>query len=861
MKMKDGIRNFLKINGLFLLMAMFVLGGFLVRDSRLEASLVSHPDAEVVFSTEEGILEQTWAPYMKNITGLKVPFTAENDFEGTMNVTVFTDNYGQEVGTFELPFRFTKGEQGELVFSGGSLKVDIGSRYRFRFQYAEDSGKGSIRIPSGSGHAGCTIGEKDQGQAVALKILFTKNSRIFWVMITFLPFLLFSLFFCVLWDRRMEETLGFSFILVPLLLFLFGLGGQLEAGIFAVFLLSSLCFVGTVILVNRKKSCLFRLFTPGLAAYGCMAGFLMVFCQNLFRKEYDEYSHWGLAVKDMFYYDAFAKHVGSSVVFKRYPPFSTLIEYFFVYTNGIFSEGLLYVAYLALVLSLLLIALKNCTWKNRGHFLLSLLVVILLPMVFYGHFYSLYVDFMLMALFAYILLCYFSEKMSLFNALRIMAGLMALTLTKETGVILAGLAVMAMGGDLLLSRWRRKEKPGLKGILPVLLSLVLLAVTFFGWQRYMSIPAKETADRSAESASEEGETAGAPNRDASGDAASNGDSNGEESGREDPAASLNSTVATSNISAEGLMELLSGNAEEYKYEAIRNFWETLWFGKTYYVGYFSFSYLVLGMMVVLAGWAAAKKKWGLREADRLPAFGILSLLAAVGYALFLLVAYLFAFPESEVLILASHERYLASCMGGIMVALCGLLVMASHKERLKENIWLIVLGAVLLTGVPIEKLIPSNVESYITEDTVYGFDEIEEVARTFADKSESIYIYNNSLTDEKIERILFRNYISPLESDGNVFFASQEAFEKEKRLFKEEYRFRMQLEAPAILSEELWRENMKRHEYVFIKRPGYVFEESYGGLFEDPGTIGERSFYRVVEKDGEPVFRYVGVVK
>lgn len=860
MKMSDGIRNRIKRNGLFVLIAIVFLAGLVIKDSHLEASVVSHPDEEVVFSTQDGVLEQTWAPYMKNITGIRVPYVAESDFEGTMELRVFTDDYGQEVGNFALPFVFEEGQQGELVFSGSSLKVDTGSRYRFRLQYGEGSERGSIRIPSGSGHAGCNVGGKDQGQAAALKILFTKNSRIFWVIITLFPFFLISLFFCVLWDRRMEETLGLSFILVPLLLFLSGLFGWLEAGIFAVFLLSAISLVATVVLVNKKKFDLFRLFTPGLVAYGGIVGFLMVFCQDLFRKEFDEYSHWGLAVKDMFYYDAFAKHAGSSVVFKRYPPFSALIEYFFVYTNGIFSEGLLYVAYLALVFGLLIITLKNCTWKNRKHFWLSLLAVILLPMVFYGHFYSLYVDFMLMALFAYILICYFSEKLSLFNALRIGGGLMALTLTKETGVVLSGLAVMVMGGDLLLSRWREKEKLRLKSVMTVLLFLGILAITFFGWQKYMSIPAKEETSQSAEAVSAEKEKEENSGGELSDHEVGNKEGDKEEKEQEDRAASLNSAVATSNISVDGIVELLSGSAQGYKYETMRSFWETLWFGKTYYVGYFGISYMVLGMTVLLASWAFAKRKEGREEVKRLPAFALLSLLAAVGYAVFLIIVYLFAFPESEALILASHERYLASCMGGIVIALCSLMILADCQERGRANVWLIVLGAVLLTGVPIEKLIPSNVESYITEDTIYGFDEIEEVARTFADKSESIYIYNNS-ADESRERVIFRNYISPLESDGNVFFASQEAFEKEKKLFKEEYRFDMQIEAPAILSEELWRENMRRHEYVFIKRSGYVFRESYGGLFEEPETIGERCFYRVEEKDGEPVFRYIGRVK
>ena len=79
MRISDGIRNRIKRNGLFVLIAIVFLVGFMIRDSHLEASLVSHPDDELIFSTEDGILEQTWAPYMKNITGISVPFNHKCD--------------------------------------------------------------------------------------------------------------------------------------------------------------------------------------------------------------------------------------------------------------------------------------------------------------------------------------------------------------------------------------------------------------------------------------------------------------------------------------------------------------------------------------------------------------------------------------------------------------------------------------------------------------------------------------------------------------------------------------------------------------------------------------------------------------
>ena len=95
-----------------------------------------------------------------------------------------------------------------------------------------------------------------------------------------------------------------------------------------------------------------RLVTPGIIMWGVIMLISMYACKDLNRRLWDEYSHWGLAVKDMFYYNTYATHIESTVWLPRYPPFATLLEWFFVYVNGIFSEGIMYVAYVALAYAL-----------------------------------------------------------------------------------------------------------------------------------------------------------------------------------------------------------------------------------------------------------------------------------------------------------------------------------------------------------------------------------------------------------------------------------------------------------------------------------------------------------------------------
>ena len=46
----------------------------------LPMAVVSQPDSQISFSTQDGVMEQTWQPTVKGITGVKIPYFSEDDF-------------------------------------------------------------------------------------------------------------------------------------------------------------------------------------------------------------------------------------------------------------------------------------------------------------------------------------------------------------------------------------------------------------------------------------------------------------------------------------------------------------------------------------------------------------------------------------------------------------------------------------------------------------------------------------------------------------------------------------------------------------------------------------------------------------
>ncbi|MDE5932347.1 MAG: hypothetical protein K2H40_07700, partial [Lachnospiraceae bacterium] len=466
----------LKKNIIFIILFIMAVFAVIMRKQELSALVVSHPDSQVAFSTKDFVLEQTWQPYVKKITGVKVPYTSVSDFESNVELLIYSDDYSELLLETSLDKSFQENEEGTLEYAFKAITVMPGERYRICIRYVNPSQEGTLQIASGSNYSGCSMNGNSYNEAAAFEIVFCKNSSIFWAFMVFLPFISFSLLFMTIYRRKWEECIGLSIIITGAVLYVAGLFEQLMAGMVLIYIFSVVSLLFSIYFYHKKVMQVKDLLSPALFLYIVLFLLILLNCYNVRFAKVDEYSQWGMAVKDMFYYQSLAKHIDTTVFIPRYPPFAALIEYFFVFADGIFTPEMVYIAFqtVAMSASMVICAAAGRKWR---YLLPSVAIIVAMPAIFFTDAYNCVIVDPLLAIFtAYVLICYFSEEMSGFNMLRILGGLLSLTLTKDMGFVIAGLLTAVMVADRLYQSLRQKKNVIRSLLLPCACVLFVIGI-------------------------------------------------------------------------------------------------------------------------------------------------------------------------------------------------------------------------------------------------------------------------------------------------------------------------------------------------------------------------------------------------
>ncbi len=820
------MRKKIKEKCFFVLIFLIVAGSIILKDMYLPTAVVSRPDTQVAFATDQRILEQTWQPTVKRLSEVSIPYTVEGSFAADLCMRFVSDDGQKLFAQVEEAYQFTDGEQGTLQFPVGVFSVEPGTRYRIQLVYENVEGIGKLLFPAGSNYMGCSIDGIACDLAAAFRFVFVKYSRIFWLVMTVFPFLSFSMLFMTAWRRKWEEVIGLAFLSSTLLLYVSGLFGSLEYGIFALYILSAVSIFAAMYLYNRRNMTVSDVISPAVPVYGLLFLLVILNNRNTWFGTWDEYSHWGIAAKDMYYYNAFPAHPGSTVMLTRYPPFSALIEYFFTYNNGLFSIDLIYIGFQMMIISCLILLCKAAARGRVKYLLPAVLIIFTLPVSFFETIFNdICVDSLLAVLLAYVFICYYSEKMSLFNMLRIICGVSALTLTKEAGLAIAGLACLVM---LLDTCWRGVKEKNIVGkrIVWQFLPLLATGVSFFSWQLYLRTALNRTN-------------------------AGNG------------AAGVNSIVDSSGLSVGGILNLFTGNGQEYQYRAVKNFFEELFSGDTFVLAGIPCSFADLLVLVLIIAFLLSSAGVMADVKKRFLSYGLLSAGMGMVYALFLMFLYLFAFSAVEAVDLAGIERYLGAWIGGVALALAGLFLLGAAEINIgdgQKTVWkyVLVMCGILIIIAPLQDYYIKNRDYQITEDMVYGFDDADEVLRSFADKEDRIYFVCNNAKD--IANYMFRTAVCPVNVSlrEHNLFASEKKYQEMKEYYKAQNE--EEIGSPTILSSETWKERLEQYQYVFLMHPNEVFQESYGDLFGASDTIDDGTFYQVRMNSGKLSLHYIGKI-
>lgn len=608
----------------------------------------------------------------------------------------------------------------------------------------------------------------------------------------------------VLFDRQAEETIPFVIMLVINVLYVCGLVAQdLRVGVAACAVVGLACLVvlarmfisdrgGTI--GKLRTHCL----TPGLVLFYLL--FVFVYAVNVDRQFIgnDEFSHWGLVVKNMFIFNRFGNYQYSTDLFPGYPPASALWEYFCLKVARSFQEQTVYQAFGWLIVSLMIPSVKGGSPRHVPLTAACLLAGLLVPSMFYGEYFTLImVDALLGIETAYLLLLSIGdERLDLFHWLSFTLGLSVLCLTKASGVFLAVIVVLTV-----LAKTGR-EQGGKKALATILAcTFVGLALGKLSWSVYLEVSGTRVA------------------------------------------------WDTSPISYASIWSVISGGGKVYQYATLDAF------GKAIILtpineGVVHLPFVGWVILMPVAVWAVMKLDASDGEQTRGKLSRTISVCLVAGallYAVGMLLLYLFTYSEYEAQRLASFARYMATYVTGVML-FCIMYASTRIVKQAEEDAQTSVRMAIALSAVmlfcPLAKVVSLPLDF---QDTVNA--SISSRAQ-YAQARDMICSQLNYRTDSYAiidmpdggaggqgvyETLAIQYETTPIGRGYGVFSLGEPFFEG-----------------------DVWTTNITAGEwvaalresgcyYLYIWKTGEQFERDYGGTFASP--ISQGALYHLEDVD------------
>lgn len=320
----------------------------------------------------------------------------------------------------------------------------------------------------------------------------------------------------------------------------------------------------------------------------------------------DEFSHWGLVIKNIFILDHFPTLVDSNIIFSGYPPAMALWQNFACHMSGHMDEGIVYFSTCILLGSCILgmIGTSKIYIGNVKKSICAFVLFLMVPLVFSITTYSsITVDPILGIGFAYILILGFKSDKYITDKIAIFMALTTLSLIKATGLFLGVVAIVLMLvteiSNKKLTKWSVAEYVG------YIFGAVLIGKV--SWEIHIKL------------------------------------------------AEVNEAWNMSGLTMNSFIELIQGNAPQYRYEAIGVFFRGLWTVPV--IESLRINYIILLLIWIILSVVAIR----ISEQSKRKNLKIYTIGISVGMIIFtisLLVLYLFTFSPGEAVNLASFGRYL-----------------------------------------------------------------------------------------------------------------------------------------------------------------------------------------------------------
>lgn len=277
-----------------------------------------------------------------------------------------------------------------------------------------------------------------------------------------------------------EIALPIIFSLIGILMFIGGILNMMIEFTIVILLLGLILFAYSFI---KKEIKIKELFNENFIIIALLFLYITIVFSRMNLLHYDNFSHWGLIVKNMFIYNRLPNFENAVIEFKNYQPGSACFIYYIGLIFGK-TEGSMIIGQNYLLLSYFISLFALIKQKEKNNILKILLLVLYIFMLFANKGFKphdLLVDTLIanMTICSFVILTYFKNDMKkgiIFN----LPILIFLFLVKNTGIILVGfscLYILYLG--IVNKEWK-------KGLIYAILSGLITVVFFYIWSKHVS---------------------------------------------------------------------------------------------------------------------------------------------------------------------------------------------------------------------------------------------------------------------------------------------------------------------------------------------------------------------------------------
>ena len=287
-----------------------------------------------------------------------------------------------------------------------------------------------------------------------------------------------------IFKKKFEECLPLSIFSSILVLYVAGLFAQLRMGVVIAIGISYVLFLAglTKSLIKKEmKEYVVNIFSVGFVIFLLALAFIYYMTAGRLLSRFDEFTHWGLTVKNFILFDGYANVAGSTTHGAGYQPGISLFCYYFTALRRYMNECDVLQAMNIYTVAMLLVVYRKITWKRIiiGIFMLPLIFIMpwlcVSAIIPYN---TLYVDCAMAVTFGSMLFHYYTHEQEGFLYYGMLLYSAVIILIKPGSEFFALMVLGMVILDVLL--FRRKEfgqmcKKAGRWLLPVLYVVISAA--------------------------------------------------------------------------------------------------------------------------------------------------------------------------------------------------------------------------------------------------------------------------------------------------------------------------------------------------------------------------------------------------